>query len=97
MSDLEDDEELSLQDDAENAEEVAEEENTSEIAEISGDNTENQEVFSDGSEGGESATANEQYQLNLIYEGTSGSNWWKWCQNGRRIIRWPGYCAGCLQ
>lgn len=73
VSDLEDDEELSLQDDAENAEEVAEEENTSEIAEISGDNTENQEVFSDGSEGGESATANEQYQLNLIYEGTSGS------------------------
>lgn len=73
VSDLEDDEELSLQDDAENAEEVAEEENTSEIAEISGDNTENQEVFSDGSEGGESAAANEQYQLNLIYEGTSGS------------------------
>ena len=73
VSDLEDDEELSLQDDAENAEEVAEEENTSEIAEISGDNTENQEVFSDGSEDGESATANEQYQLNLIYEGTSGS------------------------
>ena len=73
VPDLEDDEELSLQDDAENAEEVAEEENTSEIAEISGDNTENQEVFSDGSEGGESATANEQYQLNLIYEGTSGS------------------------
>ena len=73
VSDLEDDEELSLQDDAENAEEVAEEENTSEIAEISGDNTENQEVFSDVSEGGESATANEQYQLNLIYEGTSGS------------------------
>ena len=70
---LEDDEELSLQDDAENAEEVAEEENTSEIAEISGDNTENQEVFSDGSEGGESAAANEQYQLNLIFEGTSGS------------------------
>lgn len=73
VSDLEDDEELSLQDDAENAEEVAEEENTSEIAEISGDNTENQEVFSDGSEDGESAAANEQYQLNLIYEGTSGS------------------------
>ena len=72
VSDLEDDEELSLQDDAENAEEVAEE-NTSEIAEISGDNTENQEVFSDGSEGGESAAANEQYQLNLIFEGTSGS------------------------
>ena len=73
VPDLEDDEELSLQDDAENAEEVAEEENTSEIAEISGDNTENQEVFSDGSEGGESAAANAQYQLNLIYEGTSGS------------------------
>ena len=73
VPDLEDDEELSLQDDAENAEEVAEEENTSEIAEISGDNTENQEVFSDGSEGGESAAANEQYQLNLIFEGTSGS------------------------
>ena len=72
VPDLEDDEELSLQDDAENAEEVAEE-NTSEIAEISGDNTENQEVFSDGSEGGESAAANEQYQLNLIFEGTSGS------------------------
>ena len=72
VPDLEDDEELSLQDDAENAEEVAEE-NTSEIAEISGDNTENQEVFSDGSEGGESAAANAQYQLNLIYEGTSGS------------------------
>lgn len=73
VPDLEDDEELSLQDDAENAEEVAEEENTSEIAEISGDNTENQEVFSDGSEDGESAAANEQYQLNLIFEGTSGS------------------------
>ena len=72
VPDLEDDEELSLQDDAENAEEVAEEENTSEIAEISGDNTENQEVFSDGSEGGESAAANEQYQLNLIFEGASG-------------------------
>mgnify|MGYP002561023749 CR=1 FL=1 len=72
VPDLKDDEELSLQDDAENAEEVAEEENTSEIAEISGDNTENQEVFSDGSEGGESATANEQYQLNLIFEGASG-------------------------
>ena len=74
VPDLEDDEELSLQDDAENAEEeIAEEENTSETTELSGDNTENQEAFSDGSEDGESATANEQYQLNLIYEGTSGS------------------------
>lgn len=74
VPDLEDDEELSIQDDAENAEEeIAEEENTSEITELSGDNTENQEAFSDGSEDGESATANEQYQLNLIYEGTSGS------------------------
>ncbi|MFR7832242.1 MAG: hypothetical protein ACLU3F_13320 [Blautia wexlerae] len=50
MSDLEDDEELSLQDDAENAEEeIAEEENTSETTELFGDNTENQEAFSDGS------------------------------------------------
>ena len=74
VSDLEDDEELSLQDDAENAEEeIAEEENTSETTELFGDNTENQEAFSDGSEAGESAEANEQYQLNLIYEGTSGS------------------------
>ena len=73
VSDLEDDEELSLQDDAENAEEeIAEEENTSEITELFGDNTENQEVFNDGSEGGESAAANEQYQLNLIFEGASG-------------------------
>ena len=73
VPDLEDDEELSLQDDAENAEEeIAEEENTSEITELFGDNTENQEVFNDGSEGGESAAANEQYQLNLIFEGASG-------------------------
>ena len=73
VPDLEDEEELSLQDDAENAEEeIAEEENTSEITELSGDNTENQEVFNDGSEGGESAAANEQYQLNLIFEGASG-------------------------
>ena len=73
VPDLEDDEELSLQDDAENAEEeIAEEENTSETTELSGDNTENQEAFSDGSEDGESATANEQYQLNLIFEGASG-------------------------
>jgi hypothetical protein len=74
VSDLEDDEELSLQDDAENAEEeIAEEENTSETTELFGDNTENQEAFSDGSEAGESAAANEQYQLNLIFEGASGS------------------------
>ena len=74
VSDLEDDEELSLQDDAENAEEeIAEEENTSETTELFGDNTENQEAFSDGSEAGESAEANEQYQLNLIFEGASGS------------------------
>lgn len=74
VPDLKDDEELSLQDDAENAEEeIAEEENTSEITELFGDNTENQEVFNDGSEGGESAAANEQYQLNLIFEGASGS------------------------
>lgn len=73
VPDLEDDEELSLQDDAENAEEeIAEEENTSETTELSGDNTENQEAFSDGSEAGESAAANEQYQLNLIFEGASG-------------------------
>ena len=73
VPDLEDDEELSLQDDAENAEEeIAEEENVSETTELFGDNTENQEVFSDGSEGGESAEANEQYQLNLIFEGASG-------------------------
>ena len=73
VPDLKDDEELSLQDDAENAEEeIAEEENTSEITELFGDNTENQEVFNDGSEGGESAAANEQYQLNLIFEGASG-------------------------
>ena len=73
VPDLEDEEELSLQDDAENAEEeIAEEENTSEITELFGDNTENQEVFNDGSEGGESAAANEQYQLNLIFEGASG-------------------------
>ena len=73
VPDLEDDEELSLQDDAENAEEeIAEEENTSETTELSGDNTENQEVFNDGSEGGESAEANEQYQLNLMFEGASG-------------------------
>ena len=73
VPDLEDEEELSLQDDAENAEEeIAEEENTSEITELFGDNTENQEVFNDGSEGGESAEANEQYQLNLIFEGASG-------------------------
>ena len=65
---VEDEEELSLQDDAENAEE----ENTSEITELFGDNIENQEVFNDGSEGGESAEANEQYQLNLIFEGASG-------------------------
>ena len=74
VPDLEDDEELSLQDDAENAEEeIAEEENTSETTELFGDNTENQEAFSDGSEAGESAAANEQYQLNLIFEGASGS------------------------
>ena len=74
VPDLEDDEELSLQDDAENAEEeIAEEENTSETTELFGDNTENQEAFSDGSEAGESAEANEQYQLNLIFEGASGS------------------------
>ena len=73
VPDLKDDEELSLQDDAENAEEeIAEEENTSEITELFGDNTENQEVFNDGSEGGESAAANEKYQLNLIFEGASG-------------------------
>ena len=73
VPDLEDEEELSLQDDAENAEEeIAEEENTSEITELFGDNTENQEFFNDGSEGGESAEANEQYQLNLIFEGASG-------------------------
>ena len=73
VPDLEDEEELSLQDDAENAEEeIAEEENTSEITELFGDNTENQEAFSDGSEAGESAAANEQYQLNLIFEGASG-------------------------
>ena len=73
VPDLEDEEELSLQDDAENAEEeIAEEENTSETTELFGDNTENQEVFNDGSEGGESAAANEQYQLNLIFEGASG-------------------------
>ena len=73
VPDLEDDEELSIQDDAENAEEeIAEEENTSEITELFGDNTENQEAFSDGSEAGESAEANEQYQLNLIFEGASG-------------------------
>ena len=73
VPDLEDDEELSLQDDAENAEEeIAEEENTSETTELSGDDTENQEAFSDGSEAGESAAANEQYQLNLIFEGASG-------------------------
>ncbi|MGN9197362.1 hypothetical protein [Blautia massiliensis (ex Liu et al. 2021)] len=72
--DLKDDEELSLQDDAENAEEeIAEEENASETTELFGDNTENQEAFSDGSEAGESAAANEQYQLNLIFEGASGS------------------------
>ena len=74
VPDLEDDEELSLQDDAENAEEeIVEEENTSETTELFGDNTENQEAFSDGSEAGESAEANEQYQLNLIFEGASGS------------------------
>lgn len=40
VPDLEDDEELSIQDDAENAEEeIAEEENTSEITELFGDNT----------------------------------------------------------
>ena len=73
VPDLEDDEELSLQDDAENAEEeIAEEENVSETTELSGDNTENQEAFSDGSEAGESVAANEQYQLNLIFEGASG-------------------------
>ena len=73
VPDLEDDEELSLQDDAENAEEeIAEEENVSETTELFGDNTENQEAFSDGSEAGESAAANEQYQLNLIFEGASG-------------------------
>lgn len=68
VSDLEDDEELSLQDNAENEEE----ENASEITELFGDNTENQDAFSDGSEGGESAAANEQYQLELIFEGASG-------------------------
>ena len=74
VPDLEEDEEVSLQDDAENAEEeIAEEENTSETTELFGDNTENQEAFSDGSEAGESAEANEQYQLNLIFEGASGS------------------------
>ena len=73
VPDLEDEEELSIQDDAENAEEeIAEEENTSEITELFGDNTENQEVFNNGSEAGESAAANEQYQLNLIFEGASG-------------------------
>ena len=73
VPDLEDDEELSLQDDAENAEEeIAEEENVSETTELFGDNTENQEAFSDGSEAGGSAAANEQYQLNLIFEGASG-------------------------
>ena len=73
VPDLEDDEELSLQDDAENAEEeIAEEENVSETTELFGDNTENQEAFSDGSEAGESVAANEQYQLNLIFEGASG-------------------------
>ena len=73
VPDLEDDEELSIQDDAENAEEeIAEEENVSETTELFGDNTENQEAFSDGSEAGESAAANEQYQLNLIFEGASG-------------------------
>ena len=74
VPDLEDDEELSLQDDAENAEEeIAEEENASETTELFGDNTENQDAFSDGSEVGESAAANEQYYLNMIFEGTSGS------------------------
>ena len=72
VPDLEDDEELSLQDDAENAEEEIAEEDTSETTELFGDNTENQEAFSDGSEAGESAAANEQYQLNLIFEGASG-------------------------
>ena len=73
VPDLEDDEELSLQDDAENAEEeIAEEENVSETTELFGDNTEYQEAFSDGSEAGGSAAANEQYQLNLIFEGASG-------------------------
>ena len=73
VPDLEDDEELSLQDDAENAEEeIAEEENVSETTELFGDNTENQEAFSDGSEAGGSAAANEQYQLNLIFEGAGG-------------------------
>ena len=72
VPDLEDDEELSLQDDAENAEEEIAEEDTSETTELFGDNTENQEAFSDGSEAGESAVANEQYQLNLIFEGASG-------------------------
>ena len=73
VPDLEDDEELSLQDDAENAEEeIAEEENVSETTELFGDNTENQEAFSDGSEAGGSAAANEQYQLKLIFEGASG-------------------------
>ena len=72
VPDLEDDEELSLQDDAENAEEEIAEEDTSETTELFGDNTENQEAFSDGSEAGESAAVNEQYQLNLIFEGTSG-------------------------
>lgn len=68
-TELEEDEELSIQDDADNAEDPKAEE----ITEIFGDNTGNQDIFSDGSEDGESATANEQYQLNLIYEGTSGS------------------------
>ena len=72
VPDLEDEEELSLQDDAENAEEEIAEEDTSETTELFGDNTENQEAFSDGSEAGESAVANEQYQLNLIFEGASG-------------------------
>ena len=72
VPDLEDDEELSLQDDAENAEEEIAEEDTSETTELFGDNTENQEAFSDGSEAGESAAVNEQYQLNLIFEGASG-------------------------
>ena len=78
VPDQEDDEELSLQDDAENAEDLnaeeeTAEENASEITEISGDNTGNQDAFSDGSGDGESATATEQYQLNLMFEGTSGS------------------------
>lgn len=68
-TELEEDEELSIQDDADNAENPEAEE----ITEIFGDNTGNQDIFSDGSEDGESAAANEQYQLNLIFEGTSGS------------------------